>query len=104
MADNVTLHTFVRAPYDRYVRDGTRFWNASGASVKLGANGIDVQLESLRALVLGGVAFDTPTEARNSPVSAENHQFPLYSNKEAADAASYEQRVPMVSYFGGSVA
>ena len=36
MADSVTIHAFVRAPYDRYVTDDTRFWNASGVSVKLG--------------------------------------------------------------------
>jgi paraquat-inducible protein B len=104
MADSVTLHVFVRTPYDRYVHDGTRFWNASGATVKLGTSGLEFQLESLRALVLGGIAFDTPVEARNSPVSSENHQYPLYANKDAADAASYEQRVQMLAYFGGSVA
>ncbi|MBX9700716.1 MAG: MlaD family protein, partial [Acetobacteraceae bacterium] len=37
MAESVSIHAFIRAPYDRYVREGTRFWNASGVSVKLGA-------------------------------------------------------------------
>ena len=60
MAESVTIHAFVRAPYDSYVHDETRFWNASGVSVKLGGTGVDVQLESLRALLLGGIAFDTP--------------------------------------------
>ena len=32
MADNVTIHAFVRAPFDRYVHDSSRFWNASGAT------------------------------------------------------------------------
>lgn len=104
MADTVTVHAFVRAPYDRYVHDETRFWNASGATVSLGTNGLKLQLESLRALVLGGIAFDTSTEAHNSPVSGENHAFTLYASKEAADTASYRQHVPMLAYFGGSVA
>jgi paraquat-inducible protein B len=104
MADNVTVHAFVRAPYDRYVHDATRFWNASGASVSLGTNGLQLKLESLRALVLGGIAFDTSVEARSSPVSGENQEFPLYVDKEAADAASYRQHIPMMAYFGGSVA
>jgi paraquat-inducible protein B len=104
MADTVTVHAFVRAPYDRYVHDETRFWNASGATVSLGTNGLKLQLESLRALVLGGIAFDTSTEARNSPVSSENHAFALYASKEAADTASYRQHVPMLAYFGSSVA
>ena len=36
MAESVTIHAFVRAPFDTYVHDQTRFWNASGVSVKLG--------------------------------------------------------------------
>lgn len=104
MADSVTIHAFVRAPFDKYVHDMSRFWNASGATVKLGANGLELQLESLRALILGGIAFDTTPDARNSPVSTENREFELYANKDVADAAGYQQRIPMVAYFGGSVA
>src|ERR1700739_1857856 len=63
MAEYVTIHAFVRAPYDSYVHDQTRFWNASGVSIKLGGTGIDVQMESLKALLLGGVAFETPVAA-----------------------------------------
>ena len=35
MAEYVTIRAFVRAPYDGYVRDQSRFWNASGLSIKL---------------------------------------------------------------------
>ena len=63
MARDITVHAFVRAPFDQYVHDNSRFWNASGASVQLGANGLQVQVESLRALVLGGIAFETPDDA-----------------------------------------
>jgi paraquat-inducible protein B len=103
MVESVTIHAFVRAPYDSYVHDETRFWNASGFSVKLGATGVDVQLESLRALLLGGVAFDTATAAAGTPVSAENHVFPLFVNQEAAKAASYTRTIPVMAYFKGSV-
>jgi paraquat-inducible protein B len=103
MARYVTIHAFVRAPYDRYVNDDTRFWNASGVSVKLGATGVDVQLESLRALLLGGIAFNTPDEKADAPMSAANHLFPLFADQNAADAASYTRKIPVVSYFPGSV-
>ena len=53
MAENVTIHAFVRAPFDQYVHDNSRFWNASGASVKLGPNGLQLQVESLRAVLAG---------------------------------------------------
>ena len=64
MAESVTIHAFIRAPYDQYVRASSRFWNASGISVQLGAEGVQLQLESLTALLLGGIAFDTPEDSR----------------------------------------
>jgi len=86
------------------VHDGSHFWNASGAALSLGPKGVQLQLESLRALVLGGVAFDTPTEARNTPVSTANRAFELYADREAAEHASFTERIQFVSYFAGSAA
>jgi paraquat-inducible protein B len=104
MAESATIHVFVRAPYDKYVLEQTRFWDASGLSVKLGANGVEVQLESLRALVLGGIAFDTMTQAaQKTEASPEGHVFPLFASKDAAQAASYSRKVPLIGYFPGSV-
>jgi paraquat-inducible protein B len=103
MVQSVTIHAFVRAPYDAYVHDETRFWNASGFSVKLGSAGIDVQLESLRALLLGGIAFDTPAADARSTMSADNHIFPLFADQDSATAASYSRTFALVSYFPGSV-
>lgn len=103
MAESVTLHVFIRAPFDKYVRDNTRFWNASGISVKLGANGVDVQMESLRALLLGGVAFDTPKGEGPAASPVTDNVFPLFADRDAATAASYTRKIPAVSYFPGSV-
>jgi paraquat-inducible protein B len=108
MAESVVIHAFVREPFNRYVHDTSRFWNASGLSINLGATGVHVQLESLKALILGGIAFDTldsgAADAPRSPVSGTGHQFPLYASKEDADSASYGRKIPMISYFDGSVA
>jgi paraquat-inducible protein B len=103
MAEYVTIHAFVRAPYDSYVHDQTRFWNASGVSIKLGGTGVEVQMESLKALLLGGVAFETPVADINTPETSENHIFPLFADRETANAASYTRRIPAISYFPGSV-
>jgi paraquat-inducible protein B len=103
MAESVTIRVFVRAPFDGYVHDGTRFWNASGLSVKLAGAGVQVQLESLQALLLGGIAFDTPTADSNTPTTPANHVFPLFADRDAAANASYSRRIPVVSYFPGSV-
>jgi paraquat-inducible protein B len=103
MAENVTIHAFVRAPFDAYLREGSRFWNASGVSVKLGAEGVQLQLESLRALLLGGVAFETPDQARPGPTPADDHVFRLYASQDQATNAAYRRRVPMLSYFTDAV-
>jgi paraquat-inducible protein B len=103
MAESVTIHAFVRSPFDTYVHDQTRFWNASGLAVKLGGGGVEMQVESLRALLLGGVAFETPTIGPSSEISAENHEFPLFANQDAAKAASYSRKIPLVVYFASSV-
>jgi len=103
MVRTVTIHAFVRAPYDSYVHDETRFWDASGFSLKLGGAGVDVQVESLRAMLLGGIAFETPDTAISAAISSESHVFPLFKDREAADAASYTRQIPLVAYFSGSV-
>jgi paraquat-inducible protein B len=103
MAESVTIRAFVRAPYDSYVQDESRFWNASGLSMKLGGQGVQLQVESLRAVLLGGIAFDTPSAQSASPVSVADHVFPLFDNRDAAEAASYSRKIPVVSYFQSSV-
>jgi len=103
MAESVTIRAFVRAPYDRYVGDASKFWNASGLSVKLGASGVELQMESLRALLLGGIAFETPGKVNTAAADLDGHVFPLYADRTTANASSYSRKFPLVSYFPGSV-
>ncbi|MBX9946688.1 MAG: MlaD family protein [Reyranella sp.] len=103
LASSVAIHAFVRAPYDKYVHEDTSFWNASGLSVKLNASGIDVQIESLRALLLGGIAFDTATHPK-SPLAASHHRFPLYPSLDVAKSAGFGRQLELLSNFSGSVA
>jgi paraquat-inducible protein B len=104
LAKDVTIHAFVRAPFDSYVHDETRFWNASGLSVKLGADGIKLQIQSLDALLLGGVAFETSAEFETTPESVVNQDFPLYASLDDAQQAAFQRRIQLLAYFSGSVA
>jgi paraquat-inducible protein B len=99
----VNLQAFIRSPYDRFVHESTHFWNASGISFQLGANGVQVQLESLQAALLGGIAFDTTHEEENTPVSKPNTEFTLYTDEERANSAGYATRIPFLTYIEGSV-
>jgi len=74
---------FVKAPYDRFVTANTRFWNAGGVDVKLGADGVQVNTESLAAIVGGGVAFQTP-EGSPDEAAPRDHAFRLFPNRAEA--------------------
>ena len=100
----ITVSVFVRAPYDKWVREATRFWNASGLRVEFAGGGLHVELESVQAILSGGVAFNTPEESRDSPSAKAGTTFALYNDEQAADAAGYKQRIPFVLYFQSSTA
>ena len=99
LAKSVTIHAFIRAPFDRYVREDSHFWNASGVSIKMGANGVQLQMESMKALLLGGVAFETPDLDKATPPGPITRVFPLYDDHEAAINAGYHRSISLVSYF-----
>lgn len=94
---------FVRSPYDQFVRTGTLFWNASGITASYGVEGLHVEMESLQAVLAGGIAFSTPDGAADTPVAADHAEFPLYRGERDATAARHRERVPFVAYFQGPV-
>jgi paraquat-inducible protein B len=99
----IPVRLFVKKPYDALVHDGTQFWNASGISVDAGAGGLKVQIESLEAVLAGGIAFETPEAAVLGEPAKADTTFPLYDNRAAAIDASYTQRVRAIVEFEGSV-
>ncbi|EJM16949.1 qaraquat-inducible protein B [Pseudomonas sp. GM18] len=80
----VNIEIFVHAPNDAYVTENTRFWNASGIDVNVGANGFAVKTESLSALLVGGIAFRAPEYSPNDQVAAEDNAFDLFEDEQTA--------------------
>lgn len=80
----VTLRIFVNAPYERFVNRNTRFWNASGLDIRLGSEGLEVNTQSLASLLLGGLAFETPTDFVDLPEAAANTAFELFDSRARA--------------------
>jgi len=77
---------FIDAPYDRLVTRATRFWNASGIDLTLGADGMKLRTQSLASVLAGGVAFETaPTAQDVGPVSS-GAEFTLFDDQAAAMA------------------
>jgi paraquat-inducible protein B len=58
------LHIIIWQRYAALVRTGSAFWNASGISVRGGLfKGMEVDFESLRALISGGIEFASPEKS-----------------------------------------
>lgn len=84
----VEVQVFVNAPYDDFVTNDTRFWNASGVDVSVAADGLKVNTESLSAILAGGVAFRAPNYSPNATPADEGREFALYNNVRQAMAPS----------------
>jgi paraquat-inducible protein B len=99
----VEIVVFVNAPYDRYVNAETRFWNASGLDVSVGAGGVEVRTQSVVALVAGGLAFDTPPFAADAGPAAPDTVFTLYGSQAVAMKRPEPLAARYVLYFTESL-
>ncbi|WP_018412145.1 PqiB family protein [Methyloversatilis thermotolerans] len=80
---HLDIQVFVKAPYDRYVTVDTRFWHASGVDVKLAADGLQLNTESLASIVTGGLAFETP-EGGDAEPAPEGLDFAVFATRTEA--------------------
>jgi paraquat-inducible protein B len=100
--DSVTTRIFVQAPYDERVHLESHFWNASGISASIGADGVKIDTQSLVSILIGGIAFDTKQQDELT-VAAPDTVFTLYDSQEAAEQRRYTRTAPYLLYFDQSV-
>jgi len=96
---SVIIEVFVRAPYDRYVTDQTRFWQASGIDVSLGADGFSIRTQSVLSMLIGGIAFETSPSAKNPKPAIEKAVYNLFSSRTEAMANPETTSTKYVLYF-----
>ncbi|OAN17788.1 paraquat-inducible protein B [Photobacterium jeanii] len=77
----VLIDVLIQPQYANLVTNKSRFWNVSGMSANINFNGVDVQFESLSAMIAGAIAFDSPDEGL--PIDT-NHLFRLYPDLNTA--------------------
>jgi paraquat-inducible protein B len=99
----IYIPAFIRAPYDQLIRGNTRFWNVSGMEVSMGADGPSLKMESVLALLYGGIAFDTPPSLGQPDDSPEDLVFPLHSGRESIESLAFTRKLNFVMYFDSSV-
>jgi paraquat-inducible protein B len=70
-ADHVDVHIVVWTRYAELVRQNSKFWVASGFDFKGGLfSGAELKLDSMKALISGGINFATPE--KNTGVQAKS--------------------------------
>ncbi|WP_375753978.1 MlaD family protein [Vibrio sp. HN007] len=80
-ADNVLIKAYVKNEFAHIITDKSRFWNVSGVGANIGFDGIDVQFESLSAMLVGAIAVDSPDGGEQVD---QNREFELYPDLKTA--------------------
>jgi paraquat-inducible protein B len=99
----VIIHIFINAPYDQYVTNNSRFWNASGIELSLDAAGVKVQTESLASIIAGGITFQAPPDLPIAAAADENAPFTLFADRDSAMKHADSEVRKILLYFKESV-
>jgi paraquat-inducible protein B len=88
------IHVTIKPRYVKLVLGGSKFWNASGADLKFGLfSGLEINVESLKSLVGGGIVFATPSDPQARP-ARNGTVFPLY-DEPAKEWLAWSPRIPI---------
>ena len=81
-AKDVVAQIFIEERYARFVRENSRFWNASGLHFDASLGGVHASMDSLESVLMGGIAFSTP--GKPGPEAKGGARFSLYRNATSA--------------------
>ncbi len=82
-ADSVDVFINIAKRYAPLVRSDSKFWNVSGINIEAGIfSGINIDSESVEALIAGGIAFATPEPTNNNSEQDKQH-FILYQDADS---------------------
>ncbi len=102
-AQSLIIKVFINAPHDALVNKNTRFWNASGFDLKLDAGGLKINTESLVSIMMGGIAFETPTSLEAGGPVEEGYEFRLYETRDSIFERTYTQKIHYILNFKESI-
>jgi len=100
---SLSIKVFINAPHDALVYKNTRFWNASGFDLKLDAGGLKINTESIVSIMLGGIAFETPTSLEAGGPVEEGDVFRLYESRESIFERTYTEKKYYILHFNESI-
>lgn len=98
--EDLIIHFFVRQPFSDLVSGNSRFWRQQAVDFDLSSNGVHFAIGSLETLLRGGVVFDAPP---GGEPAARGQAFNLFEDQTELAEGNISQRLPLISYFDGSV-
>ena len=102
-AEKVLIDIFIKAPYDKLVRESTRFWNTSGIDATISADGVNIRTESLTSILSGGLAFDNLQNFKKGELAKEYRHFILFKSEKEASKITYKRELYFWVYFKHSI-
>lgn len=94
-ATHVVVRVTIRARYAKLVRANSSFWFEAPAEVRGGLlSGIELKIDSLRALLGGGIAFASPDDPLGPPAPDGNSFALLSEMPKGAEGWRPEIRLP----------
>ncbi len=103
-AQQFNIVAMIKSPFDKLIRTGTRFWNASAIHLSSAATGPKLQLRSVPALVQGAIAFETPSGPAAGTSAKPYYKFHLYDGQDAAENAPDVETVSYRAVFNDPTA
>ncbi len=99
----LSYSVFIDAPYDGLLTDAHRFWDASGISIRAGADGIEADAMALETLLVGGVEVGLPKGVGPGDRVESGATFALYESYASVNQRPYRYNLEYVVRFPQSV-
>jgi len=100
----VEFDGFIEAAYASLVNQKTRFYNSGGLDLKIGAEGVQMRVESLESLLTSSVTFTDPDPNEQHVKSiSDGQKFVLYGSLSDVNKVEFNPSIPYLLLFTGSV-
>ncbi|EWH09697.1 mammalian cell entry domain-containing protein [Catenovulum agarivorans DS-2] len=102
-SNRIKTNIFIESPYDQMVTSNSRFYNSSGISFAVNAQGIEVFSDAIESTLTGGIAFDLPKGVAPGEAINDGAEFQLYPNQLAMEKHPFKHSVEFLLLFNRSI-
>lgn len=81
---SIRYSIYIEEAYKNIVNSKTRFWDVSGISIKGSLSNVELKLDSITSLLVGGISFGNDTDNESGELVHNYQEFPLFSDREEA--------------------